>query len=238
MSYILDALRKSEQERRQTDPLVLSPIAAEAIVVPPSMFGPRAFAVMLVVTMLVFGGFWIYSANRPRVPLAATAPVTPVPSTSLSAVPPQAAAVPAPSERTAPELKPSPFIAAPGSAPVRDLAKEARVEAPVPKRASPPPSAPPAAAPLAKAAPATPIPAADPIKFLFAMPPEFQRALPELNVNIHIYAPRDVDRILYINNRQYQAGDRVREDILLEEIVPDGALMNYRGQRFKLPRPR
>src|SRR5581483_8342451 len=65
----------------------------------------------------------------------------------------------------------------------------------------------------------------------------FSARAPELVVNIHIYAPREADRILYINNRQYHAGDRVRDDIVVEDIVQDGAVLSFRGQRFKLPRP-
>jgi len=56
-------------------------------------------------------------------------------------------------------------------------------------------------------------------------------------VTIHIYAPNPADRILYINNRPYRPGERVAEGVVVEEIVQDGAVLSYRGRRFKLPRP-
>jgi general secretion pathway protein B len=78
---------------------------------------------------------------------------------------------------------------------------------------------------------------AEDVPFLRNMPAEFQQELPPLVVNIHVYTPDESQRILYINNRQYRRGDEVDGGILVEEIVPDGVVLRYRGQHFKLPRP-
>lgn len=242
MSYILDALRKSEQERRQADPSVLGSIAADTVALPRPSFTPFLVAGASLLVALAVAIFWAYRDNRPTASTATITSSAPTRGTTTTEPPvlaEPAARVPDASERVAPELKRSPFAPPQEDGTVRDLANEARVDSPPKPAALEPAPAPIVPAPpvIARAA-SPPTFAADPIKFLFAMPPEFQRALPELTVNIHIYAPHDADRILYINNRQYQAGDRVRDDIVLEEIVPDGAVMNYRGQRFKLPRPR
>jgi len=76
------------------------------------------------------------------------------------------------------------------------------------------------------------------IKFLRAMPPEFRRNLPPLAVNIHVYAPEASQRILYINNRQYHRGDQVAAGVMVEEIVQDGAVLSRNGVKFKLARPK
>ncbi len=74
-------------------------------------------------------------------------------------------------------------------------------------------------------------------KFLLAMSPDFQRSVPAMEVNIHVYTPDESQRILYINNRQYRRNDEIPGGVVVEEIVADGVVLQYQGQRFKLPRP-
>lgn len=114
--------------------------------------------------------------------------------------------------------------------------REARTPAADPS----PPSAP--AAPFAMpAAPSAGGPViVDPalVPFLRQLSEEYQRALPEMTINIHVYVPDESSRLLFINNRQVHKGEQVANGVRLEEIVPDGAVLSYYGQRFKLPRPR
>ncbi len=76
------------------------------------------------------------------------------------------------------------------------------------------------------------------VPFLRQLSEDYQRALPEMTVNIHVYVPDEPSRLLFINNRQVHKGEQVANGVRLEEIVPDGAVLSYAGQRFKLPRPR
>lgn len=242
MSYILDALRRSERERQQAEPLVLNAVGADAVELPRSRVVPTVAAVALVVgTILALGGYWVLQVRRSvTLPVAAQSSVTA--HESAAGAPATVAKVGdhgVPKIRPAPELQPNPFVAGRLSSSVRDLAGEARVRssggqgrvAPaVRTQAAEETNAslqPVVAAPVTEAA----------IKFLRAMPSEFQRALPKLTVTIHIYAPREADRILYINNHQYHAGDRVGDGVVVKEIVQDGAVLSFRGQLFKLPRP-
>ena len=245
MSYILDALRRSEQERQQAEPLVLNPTSSETIELPRRRVGLLAAIAAAGVVAIASATYWITTSQR--------AGVVPASGVSRIDVSPKSAAVPekdrADQARTeikvappAPELKPSPFAAGRPHPSVRDLAKEARVET---RSVAPPAPTPVVEAlrtpkqsrpqPVAAVSPATT--ANEPIKFLRAMPEEFQRDLRDLSVTIHIYAPNEADRILYINNRQYHAGEQVREGVVVQEIVPDGVVLTYHGQRFKLPRP-
>jgi hypothetical protein len=41
---------------------------------------------------------------------------------------------------------------------------------------------------------------------------------------------------VFINGRRYTQGDSIAEGPRVEEITQDGAVLNYRGQRFLLPR--
>ena len=73
--------------------------------------------------------------------------------------------------------------------------------------------------------------------WLSSLPESFRSSLPPLDVNIHVYSPEESQRILYINNRQARQGERIQAGVMVEEIVQDGVVLRFRGQRFKLPRP-
>jgi general secretion pathway protein B len=73
--------------------------------------------------------------------------------------------------------------------------------------------------------------------WLSTLPAAFRNSLPALTVNIHVYSPEASQRILYINNRPARQGERIEGGVVVEEIVVDGVVLQYRGQRFKLPRP-
>jgi general secretion pathway protein B len=79
---------------------------------------------------------------------------------------------------------------------------------------------------------------AGPIPLLSAMPSDFQERLPPMEVNIHVFSPDPSQCILSINNRPYRQGDEITGGAVVEEIVPDGVVLYYDGQRFRLPRPR
>jgi general secretion pathway protein B len=98
------------------------------------------------------------------------------------------------------------------------------------------PTAPPPAQNAASPPAAAP-PVSGDAPFLRQKSAEFQRQLPELAVTIHVYSPDESQRILFINNREYRRGDQVQEGLRMEEIAPDGAVLSYRGERFKLRRP-
>ncbi len=207
VSYILDALKKSEQERSQ------SQLAASAADASGSVADRRGGAWKILAAAAVMGVsaaviIWVMTPGHR--PVGLKAPDEPSP----------------PSTRTAVQ-----------GAAVGDLAEQ--VATPVVRKAiSRAPSADPATA--VQTQPALPMAAQqdrEPVKFLRAMAPEFQRRLPRLVVNIHVYSPDESERILYINNRQYTPGDRIGDGVVVEEIVRDGAVLSYQGMRFKLPRP-
>jgi general secretion pathway protein B len=103
------------------------------------------------------------------------------------------------------------------------------------KPLTPPPLMEAAAEPLPPALPlAAPGPDAE---FLGSMAPEFQQTVPPMTVNVHVYAADESRRILYINNRPYGRGDEIPGGVRVEEIVPEGVVLQFHGQRFKLARP-
>jgi general secretion pathway protein B len=62
------------------------------------------------------------------------------------------------------------------------------------------------------------------------------QALPELHLDVHVYATSPADRFVYINMRKYHEGAALEEGPTIERIRRDGVILSYRGLRFVLPR--
>jgi general secretion pathway protein B len=62
------------------------------------------------------------------------------------------------------------------------------------------------------------------------------QALPELHLDVHVYATKPADRFVYINMRKYHEGNTLPEGPVIERIRRDGVVLSYRGLRFMLPR--
>ena len=62
------------------------------------------------------------------------------------------------------------------------------------------------------------------------------QALPELHLDVHVYATKPSERFVYINMRKYHEGATLQEGPAIERIRRDGVVLNYQGLRFVLPR--
>ena len=62
------------------------------------------------------------------------------------------------------------------------------------------------------------------------------QALPELHLDVHVYATKPADRFIYINMRKYHEGNALQEGPVVEHIRRDGVVLNFQGLRFILPR--
>ena len=62
------------------------------------------------------------------------------------------------------------------------------------------------------------------------------QALPELHLDVHVFATKPSERFVYINMRKYREGATLEEGPLLERIRRDGVVLNFQGVRFVLPR--
>ena len=61
-------------------------------------------------------------------------------------------------------------------------------------------------------------------------------SLPHMNLDIHVFAPQPAGRFVFINARKYREGEVLREGPRLEEITSDGVILTFQGQRLLLPR--
>jgi len=61
-------------------------------------------------------------------------------------------------------------------------------------------------------------------------------ALPPLHLDVHVYAANPAQRFVFINGRKYTEGSTMPQGPTVVRIRPDGVELEYRGQRFLLPR--
>ena len=64
------------------------------------------------------------------------------------------------------------------------------------------------------------------------LPYDLQDALPVLNISVHLYSTTPSSRLVRINNTIYREGDFVDSELKLEEITRDGLIMSIRNERF------
>lgn len=62
------------------------------------------------------------------------------------------------------------------------------------------------------------------------------QALPDLHLDVHVYATQPAERFVFINMRKYHEGAMLQEGPTIERIRRDGVILNYQGLRFLLPR--
>jgi general secretion pathway protein B len=67
----------------------------------------------------------------------------------------------------------------------------------------------------------------------YDLPESTKRRLPSIVVSAHVYSDNPVQRSIVINNNFLEEGERILDDLILQEITPGGAIMNYRGIVFR-----
>jgi general secretion pathway protein B len=232
MSFILDALKKSELERqRQSVPgLVDSGVARPRARLPAWAI---ALGLLLAVNLLVL--LFVLMRNllaSPHAPTTAAPPRSaaaagvadptaggPVAAESQGVLPPAVAAPPAGDGHFSP-------LDAPVYAP--DVARSANLGGPVSVKAH-------RRDPLLtdedyKANDDELLPTINEVTLTGA------QALPELHLDVHVFATRPAERFVYVNMRKYHEGATLQEGPTIERIRRDGVILSYQGLRFLLPR--
>jgi general secretion pathway protein B len=238
MSYILDALRKSDQQRQRGAPPTL--LAVQATAVAPKQ--PALLAYGLLAAVLVGAGI-VIGWLRPWQPeQAAPGRAESVAAKPLESTPRQPA--PAPSEM-APQPKPEPKLQS-ATRPAQAAPAPSEM-APQPKpeltaRAKPETDGPPreadAAAPRGTAPPERPVDTAadaagvQTVISMAELPLSVRQELPAMTISVHAYSANPGSRLVGIDNRILREGEYVIPGLKLEQITPDGMIFGYKGYRF------
>ena len=60
--------------------------------------------------------------------------------------------------------------------------------------------------------------------------------LPDLHLDIHVYSGTPAERFVFVNMSKYTENSTLDEGPTVREITPDGVILDYLGTRFLLPR--
>jgi general secretion pathway protein B len=232
MSFILDALKKSELERqRQSVPgLMDTRLTARRGGLP---VWAMALAALLGINLIVLTVFLMRSgkpAAAPPPPRAAVsaAPATPDHFSPLDAAPEYAPEIPVAAENPPPASTPAePTRIGPlGVAGTAGTARGFRRPDPIlteeQTRAE--------AEQDAREDNGEVLPTISEITLSGA------QTLPELHLDVHVYGTKPAERFVYINMRKYREGAILQEGPTVERIRRDGVVLDFQGLRFVLPR--
>lgn len=64
------------------------------------------------------------------------------------------------------------------------------------------------------------------------LPADVQQHIPVMEFSAHVYSTNPLQRSIVINGRFLEEGDRLSSDLFLTEITPDGAIFDFQGQHF------
>jgi len=212
MSFILDALKKSENSRlRQDHPAIFDAQAAAVRRQGLPRWG-IALMVLLGLNLLILA----YALWRPSEPPAAVPTVQPESTTASAAA--HTAAAPAQSRpaQSRPALSAPALAAPPSAAPTRSMAAP-----PSDVRRSTPP-----AFPVSSEESPT-LPSRDDLLAAGA-------AIPEANLNMHVYDASPPLRFVLLNGQRLREGEVSREGLRVEQILPSGVLLSTGGTSFML----
>jgi general secretion pathway protein B len=235
MSFILDALKKSEVERqRQAIPGLM-----DSRPLPPRAKFPlwaAALIALLVVNGVILAVVLTRHAPPASASLAAPASTATAPVTESPASPAPSPAAPA--RAAADHFSPmdaAPPVYAPEIPATQDSPAAARRSARTASSGEATTHHAAGAAPdpvLTETGPAD----SEVLPSINEINVAGQPALANLHLDVHVYATQPAERFVYINMRKYREGATLAEGPVLERIRRDGVVLNYQGLRFVLPR--
>lgn len=251
MSFILDALKKSENERqRQSGPGVFQPRIAS----PRARFPLWAIAIgaLLVVNLLILIWLMTRADDQPgKSPVGppATAPSgdgAPAPARSSSMTPAPAVAaetVGLPSAAAPSSAAPPSGAATPFNPP---LIVDPALTTPAPPRtATAPATNPNDYVPAQPPGTLTPspgssavAPAAGAAAASFATRESLLargQQVPEVALSLHVYDADPARRFVFVNGQRAVEGETLPSGMRIEQIVPEGAVLSWNGSRFLVP---
>jgi general secretion pathway protein B len=245
MSYILDALKKSEQARQQGaggPKYSLLPVAEGEV--PQRLVWPYALAAVLLLNAAA-----LYAWMRPVPPA-----VKPLAGQPVTLSPPDAPAAketivaPGPAARERAVIPPANRVAEPPQTPPARVdrpaaapkaAREATAKSVVAKATSsslrvpslPDAAAKPAVKPAAEAARAAPTAEEKPAQKKEADEAAAKLELPAISVSGVIHGEGSSGMAI-VNDKLVREGDEISPGLKLEKILGDNVIFNYKGQRF------
>jgi len=220
MSLILDALKKSEQERRRDKGPDLQTIHQPAVIrAPQRSYRLLWIALLLAVNAAVLIAWW---QQRSVAPVSATA-------TPLVASQQAATSTPTPASAQAQTAAQAPPVVAPTNDASQPVAAGEQAAAHSDS----------ANAEYTRITPTNSVAAAAPpvsarIEEVDELPEDVRNNLPAMTFSFHVYSSNPQQRTIIINNRRMREGEEVNAGLLLQQITEDGVILLYAQHRIHI----
>ncbi len=227
MSFILDALKKSETDRQQRSSAEFAgvPTSSERAAAPRWLW---ALGVLLAINLVVLVGLLLRSSDAPAT--SASTGLTDIQSAARNAPVRSVAA-----EDEANRDDPARFEAPDGDTSFAAQVARAKQNRPPPGNSEVTgPETPPAATFEPEAPVVTTNVAALPT--IYEVITDGTLVLPELHLDIHVYSDAPEDRFVFINMSKQREQSRLSEGPIVKEITPNGVVLEYNDTSFLLPR--
>ena len=208
MSFILDALKKSESERLRKD----SPAFSD---VPDSTRQKSASHWIWIIVVLIGINISVLTVIYMK---PDRDPVTARPSAESISDPVQAAGI---SDIVAEAERDQPSVAEATAVPVTRI---------------PAAAAPQSAAPTASIVSTDTSVVTETFATFNDLRAQGVLRLPDLHLDIHVYSSNPEDRFVFVNMRKYKERATLDDGPVVREITPDGVILEYLGTGFLLPR--
>ena len=211
MSYILEALKKAEAERHSgathAAPSPPSPVAVDRKA---SASGRQWLTIGVPVVAVVLAGVaWISIRTIP--PATNSVEERPAPTTvaALPAVPVMTEPPAAPAATVPEETAGKPKEKITRKSPEKTQPAKSKAEREPAREAEPR------------------------IAMLRELPEHIQREIPAMTIGGYIYSGSRADRSVLINNRLLREGDEIAPGFMLEQMMPNGMVLSYKGYRYR-----
>lgn len=235
MSYILEALKKSDQLRQLgATPTLLTAQTPMTATKQPMYLYFGLFATALLGAGILIGWLHPWQTAPAAEPIAEKSPIS-IPRRTAPAPLPKSLEM---AEKTAQEFP------APNSAPPvqpTSIAADIKPEIPASTRterhSAPPkaaaPTSPPTPLKLAGTADATEAALEPMVTPMAELPLLIRQELPAMKIQVHAYSSKSKDRLVSINDRILREGDSLTPGLRLEQITPDGLIFSHKEYRFR-----
>lgn len=236
MSFILDALRKSEAARRRSetpDLFAAMPATAEPLQARPNW---PLWSLGAVAACSLIAALWLLAQRAPEAPTASAATASPSIDASAETASMDDATITEPAAESIAEPvtvpTPSPPVAPPPPATTAAIPPSsatppfAATLPPLPRELpAPPPNAAAAAAPI--------LPPAGSVVSLADLDPATRKLLPPLKLSMHLWNETSAQRFVILDGQRLREGDLLGE-LVIERITRDGAVLAWRGGQLRI----
>ena len=229
MSLILDALKKSEQERGHGNVPDVQTVHSSSLNYrnDKKALWPYILIFAVMLNLLAIGYFIINKENPAEMPQPVTESANSIQANTVSQNPPAAPASMVDESIQLQASKPSPVSTATTA---EQSAREAAQEKDTATKATPAVSKTMTERPEPQTAAAA-YDSEDIIDFQ-ELPESIKQQIPTITISAHVYSSNPLQRSIVINNNFMEEGEYILDDLVLHEITRDGAIFNYHGTLF------